>query len=78
MDTGHASCQFNSAWMRDDDGRDGNETGEKRGRKKRERSAREWRGMVARRECRFMRPRDDVTSYSRRINISRGDVFIID
>lgn len=21
MDTGHASCQFNSAWMRDDDGR---------------------------------------------------------
>lgn len=52
MDTGHASCQFNSAWMRDDDGRrqERNENEEERIKKKKERSVREWREMVVRRE----------------------------
>jgi hypothetical protein len=45
--------------MHDDDG---NENEEKRGKKKeRERSVREWREMVARRELRFMNSRSDVT-----------------
>lgn len=79
MDTGHASCQFNSAWMHDDND-DDDKTGEreavgtrmKKPKKEIQENA-EREMVVAQRERQFTNPpRNDVTFIYARVSISPG------